>query len=354
MSYVKKTIQPYFTSKQFNTSNNNNQVTKDKLVQLWCEDKKKAISIINNNGYWPETVHPEIDKKKTEEYYENKYNHFRSNLKQIVEDFPDRDEIIPDFTPNETGNVIKVIKASPPGKKWGYDGVRFEDFKKNVSNTSVEVSNILNVIKYCKKSPRTWKGAFVRRTPKKNYNPNDLTTLRDISLLPTIYKIFAKCLVNRILPKLIGSAVQFWKKAYIKDRDRQELIFFMKTAIDDFRHTSSRFYAIFVDFRDAFGSLDQEYLIWSLLDSGIEKTYCLLIADISTKIRIFRLFAAKNYLENFRLQSGQKRETPSVQSYLLSLYIDRLKMSIIQQLLVQIFATNSVFHRYHSRDTLMI
>ena len=84
LPYVKKTIQPYFTSKQFSTSNNNNQVTKDKLVQLWFEDTKKAMSIINNKGYWPETVHPEIDKKKTEEYYENKYNHFRSNLKQIV------------------------------------------------------------------------------------------------------------------------------------------------------------------------------------------------------------------------------------------------------------------------------
>ena len=306
LSYVKKTIQPYFTSKQFSGSNNNSQVTKDKLVQLWCEDKKKAISIINNKGYWPETVQPEIDKKKTEEYYENKYNNFRSNLKQIVQDFPDRDENIPDFTPNEPGNVIK---ASPPGKRWSYDGVRFEDFKKNVSNTSVEVSNILNVIKYFKKSLRTWKGAFVRRNPKKNYDPNDLTTLRDISLLPTIYKIFAKCLVNRILPKLIGSAVQFWQRAYIKDRDRQELIFIMKTAIDDFKHTSSRFYAIFVDFRDAFCSLDQEYLIRSLLDSGIEKTYCLLIADIYQD-SYFQVICGKELSREFSLTVGTKTGDP--------------------------------------------
>ena len=129
----------------------------------------------------------------------------------------------------------------------------------------------MNVIKYFKKYPRTWKGALVRRNSKKNYDSNDLTTLRDISLLPTIYKIFAKCLVNRLLPTLIGSSVQFWQRAYIKNRDRQELIFLIKTAIDDFKHTSSCFYTIFVDFRDAFGSLDQEYLIQSLLDSGIEK-----------------------------------------------------------------------------------
>ena len=173
----------------------------------------------------------------------------------------------------------------------------------------MEVSNILNVIKYFKKSPRTWKGAFVRRTPKKNYDPNDLTTLRDISLLPTIYKSFAKYLVNRILPKLIGSAVQFWQRAYIKDRDRQELIFLMKTAIDDFRHTSSPFYAIFVDFSDAFGSLDQEYLIRSLLDSGIEKTYCLLIADIYQD-SYFQVICGKELSREFSLTIRTKTGDP--------------------------------------------
>ena len=124
----------------------------------------------------------------------------------------------------------------------------------------VEVSKVLNVVKKFKKAPRGWKHALIRRNPKKNYKPEDLTTLRDISLLPTIYKIFAKCLCNRILPNVVGSAINFWQRAYIKKRDRQELIFLMQTAIDDSKHISSRFYAIFVDFRDAFGSLDQGYL----------------------------------------------------------------------------------------------
>ena len=46
--YIKKTIQPYFSSKQYNTSNNNNKVTREKLVQLWFDEIKKAINIINN------------------------------------------------------------------------------------------------------------------------------------------------------------------------------------------------------------------------------------------------------------------------------------------------------------------
>ena len=73
-----------------------------------------------------------------------------------------------------------------------------------------------------------WKHALLRRTPKKNYEENDLSTLQDISLLPTAYKIFAKCLVNRLLPIIVETTVQIWQRAYIKERDHQELIFVLK------------------------------------------------------------------------------------------------------------------------------
>ena len=165
----------------------------------------------------------------------------------------------------------------------------------------------VNVVKKFKKAPRGWKHALIRRNPKKNYKPEDLTTLRDISLLPTIYKIFAKCLCNRILPNVVGSASNFWQRAYIKKRDRQELIFLMQTAIDDFKHISSRFYAIFVDFRDAFGSLDQGYLIRALLESGVHKLYCELIADIYEDSH-FEVICGQHLSKEFPLPVGTKTE----------------------------------------------
>ena len=139
---------------------------------------------------------------------------------------------------------------------------------------------LVRSVKDLKKVPRPWKHGLIRRAPKKSYKENDLTTLRDISLLPTVYKIFAKCLTKRILPTVVDTAINFWQRAYIKNRDRQELIFCLKTAIDDFKHISSKFYALFIDFRDAFGSLDQRYLIRTLLESGVHKQYREIIADI--------------------------------------------------------------------------
>ena len=95
----------------------------------------------------------------------------------------------------------------------------------------------------------------------------------------------------------------------------------MKTAIDDFRHTSSRFYAIFIDLREAFSSLDQEYLIRSLLDSGIEKTYCLLIADIYQD-SYFQVICGKELSSEFSLTIGTKTREP-LRTILLIITLDR-------------------------------
>ena len=166
-----------------------------------------------------------------------------------------------------------------------------------------------NINKRFKKLPRSLKHALLRRAPKKNYKENDLSTLRDISLLPTAYKIFAKCLVNRLLPIVVDTAVHFWQRAYIKERDRQELILCSKTALDDFKHRSSKFYALFVDFRDAFGSLDQSYLIRTLLEVGINKNYCKLIADIYQESH-FQVICGNELSKEYLLTVGTKTGCP--------------------------------------------
>ena len=78
----------------------------------------------------------------------------------------------------------------------------------------------------------------------------------------------------------MNNILGYWQRAYLPSRDRQELIFCLKTALDDFRHMSTSFYGLFIDFRDAFGSIRQDVLIQDLIDAGIPKTYCAIIADI--------------------------------------------------------------------------
>ena len=50
---------------------------------------------------------------------------------------------------------------------------------------------------------------MISRIPKKNFNPDDLSTLQDISLLPVSYKVFSKALCSRLLP-FVSDKVAFF------------------------------------------------------------------------------------------------------------------------------------------------
>ena len=85
--------------------------------------------------------------------------------------------------------------------------------------------NILNVALVNLQIPTSWKKSVVQRIPKKNFSINDLSTLRNVSLLPTCYKVFSKAICKRITPPHISNKIAFWQRAFLPDRDRQELIF---------------------------------------------------------------------------------------------------------------------------------
>ena len=92
------------------------------------------------------------------------------------------------------------MKILPNGKSAGLDGVVYEDIKREFSSIKTDIVGIFNTSLKNRKVPSEWKHDIVQRIPKKNYNPEDLTTLRDISLSSVIYKLFSRCIINRILP----------------------------------------------------------------------------------------------------------------------------------------------------------
>ena len=137
LTYVKESVQNYFSSQDLYQNNQNQEdrpVSKEKLTQLWKENQKKAIEIINNNGNWPKRIITIIDKNKTEEYYQNKYNIDKLELKPILNEYPDNDIEVPLYSPEgglqgkhrleksgeRTVYVMKIIRKIPlkPTRKY--------------------------------------------------------------------------------------------------------------------------------------------------------------------------------------------------------------------------------------------
>ena len=129
------------------------------------------------------------------------------------------------------------IKTSPNGKSGGIDGVSYEDLKDSRDEYCHVLVNIINVMLINHRLSCHWKEAITQRIPKKNFNIEDQSTIRDILLLPVCYEVLSKAICNRIIP-IISNKIDFLNRTYLNKTDRQELIFLLKTAIDDFRDKS--------------------------------------------------------------------------------------------------------------------
>ena len=234
------------------------QVGRNKLAYLWQYRKSKAIEIILNNSTYPAPPPAVNNVELVQNYYSAKckeLNHApldRAPCHQsLILDPPVHYPETTIFTESE---VEKVITNLPNDKASGSDGVTYETIKATRQVSCQILTHIFNTCLLNGKVPDSWKGALIHRIPKKGNIPDYPSTWRDISLLPTIYKVFMKCVLARILPWLETGILSPDQKAYISRQGMNEHVFCLKTAIDDFKHDSAKLFTVFLDFRDAFGS----------------------------------------------------------------------------------------------------
>ncbi|KAK0144025.1 putative RNA-directed DNA polymerase from transposon X-element [Merluccius polli] len=129
----------------------------------------------------------------------------------------------PDTAHFTQAEVEAVLRTLPNNKASGMDSVSYKDLK---ATQAAEITSIFNVCLENRRVPDSWKGALVHRIPKKDNIPDNPTTWRDISLLPSIYKVFMKCVLARILPWLVDVDILSPKqKAYINRQGMIEHVF---------------------------------------------------------------------------------------------------------------------------------
>ena len=88
LNYIKTTIQPFFATCIFNEFEPT-QVTREKPLKLWFENKKKIIEIIKDDCILTHKQPVVIDKGRTELYFDQKYDKPRSKLSAIFDEYPE-------------------------------------------------------------------------------------------------------------------------------------------------------------------------------------------------------------------------------------------------------------------------
>ena len=323
LNYIHPTIIAFFATKSHD--NRNNVVTKDKLIQLWFNKRKKAIAIIKNSEEWPENVNVSITTNRNELYFESSIKYTsENNFKPEENRYFDREAVMNTIHRGDyfsLDELESIVKSCPNGKSCGVDGVFYEDLKKMFPNYGHVLTNILNIMLINQRISTSWKHSVIQLISKKNFTEEDLSTLRDISLLPTCYQILSKVLCKRII-LYISNVVPFWQRAFLRKRDRQELIFTLKAEMDDFRHKSTKFIIVFIDFADAFGSVKHEFIFETLSRFGIPEKYACLIEDLY-KHSTFKVICGADLTKLFFIIRGTKTGNP-LSALIFILIINRI------------------------------
>ena len=161
--------------------------------------------------------------------------------------------------PISTNECLNALKEFTSNKTPGTDGFTSEFYKFLWPELCTEMIASFNYAFHSGTLSISQKRGIISLIPKKDKDTSLLENLRPISLLNVDYKILTKVIAKRLeklLPKIINpDQPEYVKGRYIGEDERliQDLMFYTK------RMNSPRI-AIFLDFREAFDSIEWEYL----------------------------------------------------------------------------------------------
>ena len=131
--------------------------------------------------------------KFTEHPEDNRYS-----IKNEIDNFR-----IPKITadaPSITSDIVSfTIDEMKPGKSPGYDGICCKTLKLLDVNAIEYITRLFNSILKLQYFPKAWKSGIVAVLPKPGKPPHCPNSYRPITLLPTIGKVFERCLLEKLL-----------------------------------------------------------------------------------------------------------------------------------------------------------
>ncbi|KAK1621216.1 hypothetical protein QYE76_026733 [Lolium multiflorum] len=168
------------------------------------------------------------------------------------------DDLCRDFTDEEIGDALFQIG---PLKAPGVDGFPARFYQRNWGTIREQVINAVKLFFATGNMPEGVNDMAIVLIPK-NDQPETLKDFRPISLCTVIYKIIAKCMVNRMRP-ILGDIVSINQSAFVPGRlitDNALVAFECIHFIEHNTNTNKDFCAYKLDLSKAYDRVDWDFL----------------------------------------------------------------------------------------------
>ncbi|CAM4928046.1 unnamed protein product [Rotaria socialis] len=221
--------------------------------------------------------------RRIQEYYTSLFA--SKSIVPLVEDNREEEEM-PPILIFEVRTAVKSLKAD---KAPGPDGIKNEALKFGGYELWKIITKLFNECLEIEDIPTQWKQSSTIIIPKKG-DREDLKNYRPIALLPTIYKLFTKVLVNRMARQLDEQQPreQAGFRSGFSTIDHFHVI---NQILERTRECKIPLCMVFVDYEKAFDSMEINAAINALVRQNIPKKYIRTLlninTDCSTSIRLF-------------------------------------------------------------------
>ena len=295
------------TRKFFETAKSCSQV--NSRMPLICKDLEGNVLTEND-----------LVLKRWKEYFSHIFNTVAVNDQQLlletVETTINQCEIpIPTF--NEVCYVINKLKCNKAG---GSDNICPELVKYGGRTLKHSIHELIKEIWNKEELPTDWNEGIICPIYKKG-NKLDCNNHRPITLLNIGYKIFAILLNNR-LTTVIENKLGEYQMGFRPHRSTIDNIFIIRQIFEKCYEHNIDLYNIFIDYTQAFDSVNRNVIIESLIKNEIPSKLIKLIALTlnNTKARV----KVNNQIsEDFRVVTGVKQGDP-LSATLFSIVIDMI------------------------------
>jgi exonuclease III len=158
--------------------------------------------------------------------------------------------------------VAAVIVDSDGNKSPGPDGFNFNFFKKFWGLLKKDILLLFDDFHSSSRLPHSFSSYFITLIPKVS-NPHSISEFRPISLLGSLYKLFAKVLAVR-LGKVMDSIISKSQSAFIKGRFLADGVVVLNEIVDYAKRSNKECLILKVDFEKAYDSVSWDFLDYML------------------------------------------------------------------------------------------
>ncbi|KAH7709040.1 reverse transcriptase [Aphelenchoides avenae] len=188
-----------------------------------------------------------------------------------------------------TAEVEAALKRLKNGKAPGPDGITAEMLKAAGTTLWDQIAKFFTQCLKAKQIPLKWKESRTVLLFKKG-DPEDLKNYRPICLLPVMYKLFTKVILNRITGQL--DAAQPNEQAGFRSGfctfDHMQV---MNQLQEKAREKNLKLYLIFIDYEKAFDSIEINAVLNAIQKQGVQQQYVDVLENVydgcTTEVKLF-------------------------------------------------------------------